>query len=369
MMRFLCFVLAVGLTACGSSGRGTPNTCVELGGTAPGRLGASGQRIAIEVRFLTIADDFFDALGVDFSDIAVPVSDEFPSYGGSVATAVDIGTSASVVGGESGSQAVVPVGRHVGSFFPIARTTGAVPDLDAVTAFVQAPGANDQCLTIADAVALALSGPPGSLATRPFVPFGALPAGQGVAYHLFDSIGLATALATIDPGDILRAPQITMFEGQRACVLDHAARPFVTSLTTVSVGAIGFTPVRDFLLSGVTLDVKPTIGPDPGSVNLEIRPTSHAAVLQHVGAFDLNGTPVTLQIPLLATAAQRTSILVPDGGTVLLGGIKLVADAGKPGVPLLSQIPYVNRLFRSGTARPVRDELMILITPRIIIQE
>ena len=43
-----------------------------------------------------------------------------------------------------------------------------------------------------------------------------------------------------------------------------------------------------------------------------------------------------------------TTVSVPDGGTVLLGGIKRLNEGrNEIGVPLLSKVPYVNRLFRN----------------------
>ena len=79
--------------------------------------------------------------------------------------------------------------------------------------------------------------------------------------------------------------------------------------------------------------------------------------------------PMTVDFALnLASAAGR--VLVPDGGTVLLGGVKRLSEGRNEfGVPLLSKIPYVNRLFRNiGIGRETQS-LMMMVTPRIIIQE
>ena len=61
-------------------------------------------------------------------------------------------------------------------------------------------------------------------------------------------------------------------------------------------------------------------------------------------------------------------VLVPDGGTVLLGGLKSTAEARNEfGPPVVSSIPYLNRLFRNtGIGRETRH-LMVMVTPRIII--
>ena len=64
-----------------------------------------------------------------------------------------------------------------------------------------------------------------------------------------------------------------------------------------------------------------------------------------------------------------TTVSVPDGGTLLLGGMKQSGELEREkGVPLLSKIPFVNRFFTNRGR--VRDEstLLILVKPRIIIQ-
>jgi general secretion pathway protein D len=68
--------------------------------------------------------------------------------------------------------------------------------------------------------------------------------------------------------------------------------------------------------------------------------------------------------------AVVTTVSVPDGGTVLLGGIKRLSEGRKEiGVPLLSKVPYINRLFKNVGIGRETDSLMMMFTPRIIIQE
>jgi len=65
-----------------------------------------------------------------------------------------------------------------------------------------------------------------------------------------------------------------------------------------------------------------------------------------------------------------TTVSVPDGGTVLLGGIKRLSEGrNERGIPLLSKLPYINRLFRNVGIGRQADSLMMMVTPRIIIQE
>jgi general secretion pathway protein D len=81
-------------------------------------------------------------------------------------------------------------------------------------------------------------------------------------------------------------------------------------------------------------------------------------------------TGVTVQLPAFQFVAVVTTVSVPDGGTVLLGGIKRLSEGrNEVGLPLLSKLPYINRLFRNVGIGRETDSLMMMVTPRIIIQE
>ena len=81
-----------------------------------------------------------------------------------------------------------------------------------------------------------------------------------------------------------------------------------------------------------------------------------------------NGT--TIQQPEFLFTTVTTTVSVPDGGTVLLGGIKRLREGRNEfGVPILSKIPYINRLFKNVGLGRTTDSLMLMVTPRIIIQE
>jgi general secretion pathway protein D len=78
----------------------------------------------------------------------------------------------------------------------------------------------------------------------------------------------------------------------------------------------------------------------------------------------------TVQLPTFAFVTVTTTVSVPDGGTILLGGIKRLSEGRSEfGVPILSKIPYVNRLFKNVGIGRETQSLMMMVTPRIIIQE
>src|SRR5690606_32820082 len=75
----------------------------------------------------------------------------------------------------------------------------------------------------------------------------------------------------------------------------------------------------------------------------------------------------TLQLPILEVNTIRTTVSVPDKGTILLGGQRIVNEREiEIGVPVLSKIPVLNRLFTNRSIDKLDRTLLILIKPTII---
>ncbi|MGV3484208.1 MAG: type II secretion system protein GspD, partial [Planctomycetaceae bacterium] len=197
--------------------------------------------------------------------------------------------------------------------------------------------------------------------------------------------------------NVLQAPKVTLFDGQLATISDVTQRPFVTSITPV-VGdfAVAQQPVIVVLNEGTQLNVQAIVSDDKrfvrltlvpffsqiGDVNTftyegsrrrtttsqEIDPATGEPIQDDEEEEIVNGT--TVQLPTFAFTSVSTTVSVPDGGTILLGGIKRLAEARlERGVPILSKIPYVSRLFRNVAISRDARSLMLMVTPRIIIQE
>jgi type IV pilus assembly protein PilQ len=72
-------------------------------------------------------------------------------------------------------------------------------------------------------------------------------------------------------------------------------------------------------------------------------------------------------IPTIVTETAKTTVMVNDGGTIVIGGLyKITHSTSSDGVPLLSKIPLLGALFRNSRKVGSQNELMIFITPRII---
>ena len=80
--------------------------------------------------------------------------------------------------------------------------------------------------------------------------------------------------------------------------------------------------------------------------------------------------PAARSSSLSLITTVTTTVSVPDGGTVLLGGIKRLGEGGNEHLPpMLGKLPYINRLFSNVGISREAQSLMILVKPKIIIQD
>ena len=77
---------------------------------------------------------------------------------------------------------------------------------------------------------------------------------------------------------------------------------------------------------------------------------------------------MTIQLPEVEIQRVRTSIPIPDGGTVLLGGLKESTKQDiRSGVPLLNKIPLISALFERKGNFISNRKLLILLNAQIEI--
>jgi general secretion pathway protein D len=319
-------------------------------------------QVTIEVRFITLADNFFERIGVDF-DFAIDdnsnLNDLIP-----VLPQGAPGTANRLFDDSTPS---VAIGLTQGGF------TG---DLD--IPFTQ--------------------GSFGS-ATPQFGGFD-INSAANFGFAILSDIE-AYFLLSAAQGDsrtnILQAPKVTLFNGQTAFVSDTTQRPFVTTVIPV-VGdfAAAQMPVITVLNEGTSMSVQAVVSADRRFVRLTMVP--FFSQIGQVDTFTFTGststdsgttvpdpsnpdqnvtngattttTGTTVQLPTFAFTTVTTTVSVPDGGTVLLGGIKRLREGRtERGVPILSKVPWVSRLFKNVGIGREAQSLMMMVTPRIIIQE
>ncbi len=336
-------------------------------------------QVTIEVRFITLNDNFFERIGVDFDfDIDDNIDRPFQVWG-----RPDLSASTSYTD---------PNALNVGTGNP----PRDIQDRDhgrSVSVGMSAPGVFSADLDIPVAQG---SFP---LATPQFGGFQP-GAGATVGFAILSEIE-AFFFIEASQGDrrsnVLQAPKVTLFNGQSAVVSDTSQTPFVISVIPV-VGdfAAAQQPVVVVLNEGTFLNVQAVVSDDRRFVRLTVVPFFSS--IGEVNTFTFTGSETTtigssqtaddrtlplqdrprsvqrsgttVQLPTFSFVTVSTTVSVPDGGTVLLGGIKRLSEGRNEfGVPILNKVPYLNRLFKNVGIGRETQSLMMMVTPRIIIKE
>jgi tetratricopeptide (TPR) repeat protein len=188
--------------------------------------------------------------------------------------------------------------------------------------------------------------------------------------------------------NVMQAPKLTLFNGQTATLAVTDTQFFVTNVSVISVnGQLVFSPTNTPLPgpdTNFSIGIQAVVSADRRFVRLNLPVNLAAQSGATVPLFPITtfitpvfeggsqGIPIPftqfLQQPGFTSLDIQTTVVCPDGGTVLLGGLKTLSEGRNEfGPPVLSKIPYLNRLFKNvGIGRETRH-IMIMVTPRIII--
>jgi pilus assembly protein CpaC len=159
----------------------------------------------------------------------------------------------------------------------------------------------------------------------------------------------------------LAEPELLARNGEQASFLSGGEFPFPVIQGGGGADANSITIVwKEF---GVRLTFVPRILPD-GRIRLFVAP--------EVSSLDFaNGLRVSgLQIPSLVTRRAETEVELAAGQHLAIAGLmdhSLRDNEGR--IPVLGSIPLLGALFRRRDAREEQTELLVLVTPRLVVPE
>ncbi len=177
----------------------------------------------------------------------------------------------------------------------------------------------------------------------------------GLKFGFLDSSlsAFIEAIERVGDTDVIASPRVMCLNKQRAEILIGEELGYVS--TTVTENSA--TQSVEFLDVGTQLRIRPFISSD-GIIRMEVHPelsTGSVRVEQGLTLPDKEVTQVT------------TNILCPDGCTIVIGGlIREELETDSTAIPFLGSAPFIGPLFRSKTETTQRDELIVLLTPRIV---
>lgn len=170
---------------------------------------------------------------------------------------------------------------------------------------------------------------------------------------------IITALKGDGTTNILSTPTLITMDNEEAEIVVGQEVPFITgSFTSTGTSSTPTNPFQTIQRQnvGITLKVKPQIN-EGDAVRLDIDQAVDSVAASSISAADL----------ITNKRSLKTSVIVDDGHTVVLGG--LIDDQVKETVqkvPLLGDIPLLGLLFKSKSTTKDKKNLMIFMKPTII---
>jgi type IV pilus secretin PilQ/predicted competence protein len=169
--------------------------------------------------------------------------------------------------------------------------------------------------------------------------------------NVLDSFRVDIALSALETGGdgrIISRPSVVTQNNQQAEIIQGRQIPVQT--------VANFTVTTRYVNAALELRATPQITAE-GTIIMTIEIQNNAADFANL----VNGIPpITMQ-------SAKTTVMVPDGGTTVIGGIYRTEDSvTRERVPFLHQIPILGSIFKNFARTKTSRELLIFITPRII---
>lgn len=188
--------------------------------------------------------------------------------------------------------------------------------------------------------------------------------GDGIKYAVLKSdksfSAMIAALSTDQRVNILSTPQVMASNNQLATISIGQEVPILKDVTFVK---------SDVSVSG---EMVKTYEYKPVTIQLDVTPrinTERDVVLDvQLIIKKILGTNAELNAPILATRNAKTNVVVKDGQTVAIGGLMQDDDSvANSKVPLIGDIPILGWIFRKHDLVREKTELMVFITPYVVM--
>ena len=297
---------------------------------------ATGIMVDIQSNFLQIEDNFLEDIGVDFRGLGQPGqgTNEFLNDFGDATTQATLGQE-------------IGQGTDLGFYY-----------VDGSNAEIKSRVEQLYDSALGDDEVLQASG------------------GMSFQWTYLDDAQLELILRAVSKSErveLVSAPRILVSNTGRANLTVLNQVVYVKDFDVeIAQGASIADPIIDVIQDGVILDVRPVVSADRRFITLELRPTIatlRRPIRERATTLGSQNS-VTIQLPEVDIQRVRTSIPMPDGATVMLGGLKVSDNKDyRNGVPIVNKIPIISMLFERKGIYKHNQKLLILLKATIVIPE
>jgi general secretion pathway protein D len=296
--------------------------------------------VTVESKFLTVTQNFLQEIGTDFRGLGGSGNKGTNATLDDVTNRLDDNASRGLDNGGTGEDAGHP---SSGAFF----NDGGDGDVRARTENFFSNGALGRALSTVG--------------------------GATAAITILDDLELQMIIRAVEKREnieVVNSQTVTVLNNTRANVAVINQTSYVRDFD-VEVAQASFIadPVVDVIQDGIVLDVRPVISYDRKHIKMNLQPTV-AELRRPIPTFttSLAGStlPVTLQLPVLTVKSFSTTAEIPDGGSVLIGGLReALTRERRAEVPVLGSIPLISFFFKQEGVADENNALMVLVRATI----
>lgn len=158
---------------------------------------------------------------------------------------------------------------------------------------------------------------------------------------------------------VLANPSIVVVNNKEARIHIGDKLAYVTTTTIGTGESQRVNEEIHYIDIGVQFKVTPTIN-DDGFISMAIQPEISSKSGELV-------TPQGSRVPLINTTLVETSVLVKDGNTIIIGGLRQEQlSKNRKGYPWLMDIPLIGPFFSNVSKEKTNTEIIVLLTPHIV---
>lgn len=160
--------------------------------------------------------------------------------------------------------------------------------------------------------------------------------------------------------ELLTSPQITVIDGQPADI--SAADKVPYKVVDTSIGNVS----TQYFRFGVTMNVTPTII-DCATVTDKFVNLAIKVEVSEIMAFRQENE---VNIPIASISQANTNVVVKSGTAFLMGGLYRERESTKKeGIPFLSAIPGIGKVFGNERTRTERSQVIFSVRPVVITSD
>jgi MSHA biogenesis protein MshL len=181
-----------------------------------------------------------------------------------------------------------------------------------------------------------------------------------------NSSAILNALKTQGTVNVISQPRLVLMDGQTRLISSGTITPYISSIQTMalSLSQTETYPVISQVQTGLSISFTPHINFKNNSVSVTLSLIDNS--ITGYQSFSVSGD--SFSNPVIESKSFSDTVNVKSGSTILVGGI-LTTDKTKNayGIPILSKIPLLGYLFNSINDSSQKEDLLIMLTPKITL--